>query len=111
MSRPSDGRETRVCVAQIGAAHGLRAPVPFFPRSAWTFVEEGGDFGKARVAWAGTGALEGPRAERDDAAYRIALRGRPDPLEHDPDAFERLAYRVYGPLLDHLATTAASTPS
>ena len=24
MSRPTDGRETRVCVAQIGAAHGLR---------------------------------------------------------------------------------------
>jgi 16S rRNA processing protein RimM len=27
MSRPSDGRETRVCVAQIGAAHGLRGGV------------------------------------------------------------------------------------
>jgi 16S rRNA processing protein RimM len=27
MSRPSGGRETRVCVAQIGAAHGLRGGV------------------------------------------------------------------------------------
>jgi 16S rRNA processing protein RimM len=27
MSRPNDGRETRVCVAQIGAAHGLRGGV------------------------------------------------------------------------------------
>lgn len=27
MSRPSDGREKRVCVAQIGAAHGLRGGV------------------------------------------------------------------------------------
>lgn len=27
MSRPTDGRETRVCVAQIGAAHGLRGGV------------------------------------------------------------------------------------
>jgi 16S rRNA processing protein RimM len=27
MSRPADGRETRVCVAQIGAAHGLRGGV------------------------------------------------------------------------------------
>jgi 16S rRNA processing protein RimM len=27
MSRPNSGRETRVCVAQIGAAHGLRGGV------------------------------------------------------------------------------------
>lgn len=27
MSRPTDGREQRVCVAQIGAAHGLRGGV------------------------------------------------------------------------------------
>ncbi|MGD9925879.1 MAG: ribosome maturation factor RimM [Pseudorhodoplanes sp.] len=27
MPRPTDGRETRVCVAQIGAAHGLRGGV------------------------------------------------------------------------------------
>ena len=27
MSRPASGRETRVCVAQIGAAHGLRGGV------------------------------------------------------------------------------------
>jgi 16S rRNA processing protein RimM len=34
-SRPKDGREKRVCVAQIGAAHGLKGEVRL-----WSFTEE-----------------------------------------------------------------------
>lgn len=34
-SRPKDGRETRVCVAQIGAAHGLKGEVRL-----WSFTED-----------------------------------------------------------------------
>jgi 16S rRNA processing protein RimM len=34
-ARPKDGRETRVCVAQIGAAHGLKGEVRL-----WSFTQE-----------------------------------------------------------------------
>jgi len=34
-SRPKDGRETRVCVAQIGAAHGLKGEVRL-----WSYTED-----------------------------------------------------------------------
>lgn len=34
-SRPKDGRDTRVCVAQIGAAHGLKGEVRL-----WSYTED-----------------------------------------------------------------------
>ena len=45
-ARPKDGRETRVCVAQIGAAHGLKGDVRL-----WSFTQE-------PPAFASYGALE-----------------------------------------------------
>lgn len=45
-ARPKDGRETRVCVAQIGAAHGLKGEVRL-----WSFTHD-------PPAFAGYGALE-----------------------------------------------------
>lgn len=45
-ARPKDGRDTRVCVAQIGAAHGLKGEVRL-----WSFTQEPPDF-------AAYGALE-----------------------------------------------------
>lgn len=43
MSRPAGGRETRVCVAQIGAAHGLRGGVHLrsFTEEAEAFAQYG----------------------------------------------------------------------
>jgi 16S rRNA processing protein RimM len=45
-ARPKSGRETRVCVAQIGAAHGLKGEVRL-----WSFTQE-------PPAFANYGALE-----------------------------------------------------
>jgi 16S rRNA processing protein RimM len=45
-ARPKDGRERRVCVAQIGAAHGLKGEARL-----WSFTQEPSDF-------AAYGALE-----------------------------------------------------
>ena len=41
-----------------------------------------------------------PFGERHDAAYRLALRGRPDPFDEQAlPAFERCAKGVFDPLL------------
>lgn len=66
MSRPTDGRETRVCVAQIGAAHGLRGGVHL--RS---FTEEPGAF-----------AQYGP-LETEDRTYRLEI----DSVKPSKDGF------------------------
>ena len=80
---------------------GMSSPLHFFPYSAWVFVESGGRLDKARGAWTGTGA--GGRAEGDDPAYRLALRGVADPLDA---AFAAAARAVFGPLHAHLAGAA-----
>ncbi len=43
--RPESGRGTRVCVAQIGAAHGLKGEVRL-----WSFTEEPGAVNELRSA-------------------------------------------------------------
>jgi 16S rRNA processing protein RimM len=55
-SRPKDGRERRVCVAQIGAAHGLKGEVRL-----WSFTQE-------PSAVAQYGALE-----TEDGARRLEI--------------------------------------
>ena len=73
---------------------GLCEPLAFFPKSSWAFVDSGGSMSAAGKVW--TPSHERPYAEGADAAYRLALRGRGDPLAGD---FAALAQRVFGPLI------------
>jgi exodeoxyribonuclease V gamma subunit len=73
---------------------GLCRPVHFFPRTARTLLESGA-WSKVRARW--EGAPPHQRGESRDPAWRLALRGQPDPLDAE---FERLASRVLGPLLE-----------
>lgn len=66
MTRPKSGRDTRVCVAQIGAAHGLKGKVRL--RS---FTQEPGDF-----------ATYGP-LETEDGSRRLTI----EDVRVDKDAF------------------------
>jgi exodeoxyribonuclease V gamma subunit len=81
---------------------GLCEPLPFFPKSAWAFVDEDGSMAAAARAW--TPTRDRPFAEGADPAYRLALRGLGDPLAGD---FADLAQRVYGPLIDASADPGA----
>lgn len=74
---------------------GLIAPLPFFPKSSWAFVKDGG-LAKARSVW--TSSRFHPFGEDRHAAYRLALRGHPDPLD---SAFEHWATTLLGPMLTH----------
>jgi exodeoxyribonuclease V gamma subunit len=74
---------------------GLCAPLHFFPRAAWQFVQQGRN--AALAAWAST--LQPAFGEGEDPAYRLALRGVDEPLGED---FEALAHAVFGPLREHL---------
>ncbi|MEO7499801.1 MAG: exodeoxyribonuclease V subunit gamma, partial [Casimicrobiaceae bacterium] len=76
-------------------ARGLVAPLPFFARASWAYVECGGKIGPARAKWIGS-----PRwGEQDDTAFALAFRGRTDPLD---DAFTEVAVSVLGGILDHI---------
>ncbi|MEO8133278.1 MAG: exodeoxyribonuclease V subunit gamma, partial [Betaproteobacteria bacterium] len=71
---------------------GLNRPLHFFPKSAWKFIESR-NLGHARSKWYST--RQYPWGEDRDAAYRLALRGVPDPID---DQFEDLASLVFAPL-------------
>jgi exodeoxyribonuclease V gamma subunit len=79
-------------------AQGLREPLAFFPRAAWAWIE--GDRqgpGKAIAAFRPGGFNE--FAEGDDPAYRLALRGRPDPFAREVVGdFYANAEAVFDPL-------------
>ena len=72
---------------------GLREPLAFFPKSAWSYVENGESLSAASQAW--TPTQDRPFAEGADPAYRLALRGRGDALGAE---FTALAVRVFAPL-------------
>ena len=74
----------------------LCEPVHFFPKAAWTYMEKGQSPSKAEQAWRVT--KDRPYAEGSKVAYRLALRGRADPLNEE---FFTLAQAVFGPLLTH----------
>jgi exodeoxyribonuclease V gamma subunit len=80
-------------------AQGLREPLAFFPRAAWEWVN--GDrqgAAKATAAFRPGGFNE--FAEGHDAAYRLALRGRPDPFSPEVvGAFYANSLAVFEPLL------------
>jgi exodeoxyribonuclease V gamma subunit len=73
---------------------GLCEPLPFFPKSAWAYMVNGGSMSAAGNAWYPT--KDRPFAEGADAAYRLAWRGRGDALAGD---FAGIAATVFGPLL------------
>lgn len=72
---------------------GLCEPIAFFPKSAWSYIENGESMYTATQAW--TPTKDRPFAEGADPAYRLALRGRGDALSGE---FAELAMRVFGPL-------------
>lgn len=74
---------------------GLCAPLHFFPRTAWAWMQRGPH--AARREWQPD--LHHPFPEGADAAYRLALRGVADPLDAE---FETLAQAVFAPLQAHL---------
>ncbi len=71
---------------------GLNRPLAFFPESALAWLEHGYGSGFDHV-WCGR---YNPAPERDQAAVRIAFRGR-EPIG---EAFEQTAMRVLGPMLE-----------
>jgi exodeoxyribonuclease V gamma subunit len=75
---------------------GMMQPVHFFPKSARALIDSG-SFREARQVWRST--RHQPWGEDRDPAWRLALRGNPEPLD---SSFRALAVRVFGPLLDHL---------
>ncbi len=76
---------------------GLRAPLHFFPRSAWAWAIGGFDVSEARKTWRRAHGSWG--GESTDAAFALALRGVPDPIDA---RFVAAASAVLVPLLQHL---------
>ncbi len=76
---------------------GLREPLSFFPKTAWSYITNDGSLSAATQAW--RMSKHRPYAEGADAAYRLALRGRPDPLGPGLGEFHACAHAVFDPLL------------
>ena len=97
----------RSCLPEQARAHlrdllalyrrGLVEPLHFFPKSAWAYASAKNGEAAARRRWFTTAAS--PWGEQDDAAYRLALRDLPDPLDDD---FIEHARTVCGVLREHL---------
>jgi len=80
-------------------ARGLREPLAFFPRAAWDWIN-GDRQGPAKAIAAFRPGAYNDFAEGNDAAYRLALRGRPDPFTAPGvDEFYANAAAVFEPLL------------
>lgn len=80
---------------------GLRRPLPFFPKSAWAYVQaldKGRNSAElaARAAWEGN-EFNGWPGEGDNVYHQLAHRGG-EPLG---DEFADLAVSIFGPLLEH----------
>jgi len=76
---------------------GLREPLHFFPKSAWEYAKRDNEaYGmkQAQKKWA-----DGDYAERNDPAYRLALRGVADALD---DEFRENATALFGAMRDYL---------
>jgi exodeoxyribonuclease V gamma subunit len=82
-------------------AQGLREPLAFFPRAAWAWIDNERNLTKAAAEFRPGGYNE--YAEGNDAGYRLALRGLPDPFSSPAvDAFTANAEAVFAPLRDCL---------
>ncbi|MDR3086509.1 MAG: exodeoxyribonuclease V subunit gamma [Azoarcus sp.] len=97
--RPLPTDEARAQLRHLLALYraGLQAPLRFFPKSAWEYACQN-DENRARTEaskkWA-----NGNFPEKNDAAYRLALRGLDDALD---DAFRDNAKAVFGELRKYL---------
>ena len=92
--RPEEALETLVRLY----ARGLREPLAFFPRSAWAWITSDRNLSQAIAAFRPGGYNE--FAEGNDAGYRLALRGRPDPFSAAVvGEFTANAAAVFEPLL------------
>lgn len=74
---------------------GLHAPLHFYPRSAWAYVESEGNPERARSTWEGNDHVPG---EGEDPAWQLALRGA-QPLD---EAFFDNARAVFQPMQAYL---------
>jgi exodeoxyribonuclease V gamma subunit len=83
---------------------GLQQPLAFFPRSAWAYVDKRDSVNAALGVW--RSSRHKRWAEGDDAACRLALRGRPDPFGDGLDEFHALAHVVFDPLREHTEAAA-----
>ena len=81
-------------------ARGLRQPLYFFPKSAWAYLQKNASASAATQAW--RVSRQTPHAEGSDAAYRLALRGLPDPMGDGFGDFDDCARAVLEPLRAHL---------
>jgi exodeoxyribonuclease V gamma subunit len=83
---------------------GLAGPLYFFPKTAWAYMMEGERASAALGTWRAT--AQHPFGEEADPAYRLALRGLPDPMGGGFDDFAACAQAVLGPLLECLVDVA-----
>lgn len=95
--RPCAAAHARLAELVALYRDGLRAPLPFFPKTAWAWASNGQSRYRAQQKWRGG---ERPEfGERNDPAIRLAFRGLADPLD---EAFFGFAGQVMGPLLEHV---------
>ncbi|MEF7616551.1 exodeoxyribonuclease V subunit gamma [Aquincola sp. MAHUQ-54] len=87
-------------------AQGLQAPLHFFPKTSWVHATTGGQRAKVEAAWRVD--RHRPFGESRDAAYRLALRGLPEPLD---EAFAACADAVYLPLIACLDDARVGEPA
>jgi exodeoxyribonuclease V gamma subunit len=90
---------------------GQCSVLPFYPKAAWTWLAppEGASvrsLAAARTKW--HGGREPARAESDQPAWRLALRGRRAALD---DNFQAVARAVLEPLIQHLGPPAEAEGS
>ena len=96
---PVDAAREALRTLVVLYARGLREPMYFFPKSAWAYLGDGENAARARSAWQASDRNQ--FAESADPAYRLALRGLPDPMDEGWDAFDASARAVFEPLLAH----------
>ena len=91
---------------------GLRAPLPFFPRSSYAFAERtvhptrgSSPLQKAEMEWGDPATAKenefGPNTEGDNDYFNLAFRNVPNPLGEESQA---LALAVFGPALRAMKT-------
>ncbi len=80
---------------------GLCAPLPFFPKTSWAWVDKGEN--AAFIAW--QGGFERP-GEQDDPYVSTAWRGT---APHFDARFDALARDVLEPLRTHLGEADAAS--
>jgi len=76
---------------------GLRSPLHFYPVTSYKWITARTEKTRRRIAASWSGRNGYSRAEGNDEAYRLALRGQ-EPLD---DQFVALA-RLFEPLLRHI---------